>query len=125
MIDLAQRADSGYISLKEISARQGVSVKYLEMIVGVLHKGGLVKSLRGKNGGYKLAVDASACTAGTVLKLTEGDLAPVSCLAYPVNPCPRSGQCETLSFWEGLDKVIDGYVEGVTIFDLLPKRAKW
>ena len=123
MIDLAKRQDEGFISLKQISERQGVSVKYLEMIAGVLNKAGLVQSLRGKHGGYKLALPPEACTAGTVLKLTEGDLAPVTCLAYGENKCERAARCETLPFWQGLDQVIDNYVESVTIADMMDREV--
>lgn len=121
MIDLAERQDEGFISLKQISERQGVSVKYLEMIAGILNKAGLVQSLRGKNGGYKLAVPPQACTAGAVLKLTEGDLAPVACMACAENSCDRAATCETLPFWQGLGRVIDHYVESVTIADMMDR----
>lgn len=118
MIDLAQHNGSSYITLKDVSQRQGISVKYLEQITSLLSKYGLLLSVRGPSGGYKLARKPEDYTAGEILRVTEGDLAPVACLAEPENTCPRKGCCPTLSFWEGLDTVINSYLDGTSLRDL-------
>jgi Rrf2 family protein len=110
--------EEGYISLKDIAARQGVSMKYLELIIPALHKAGYVKSTRGKFGGYKLAKPAGECTVGAILKLTEGSMAPVSCLDCE-DSCSRAADCITLPMWMKLDQIIDEYLESVTIEDLI------
>lgn len=122
MLDLAKNDRGGSISLKEIGARQGIPVKYLETIMAVLLRAGLVTSARGKGGGYRLACSPSVCTAGRVLKLAEGGLAPVACLAEEPNACPRAASCETLPLWQGLDRAVDAYLESVTLEDLLEGR---
>jgi len=119
MIDLAQHNNGEYISLRDVCERQEVSAKYLEMIIGILNKAGFVMSLRGKNGGYKLAKTPGEYTVGSIIKLTEGNLAPVACLEPPVNQCSRADKCITLDFWKGLYKVIDDYVESKTLEDLI------
>ncbi len=124
MVELAQHDKDVYVSLKEISEHQGVSVKYLETIASILHKAGFVTSLRGKGGGYKLAGAPGGYTVGSVLKLMEGSLAPVACLEPKTNKCSRAGQCVTLPVWRKLDHIIDEYVESVTIEDMImQKRA--
>ncbi len=122
MIDLALNSDGEFISLKTISDRQEISMKYLEAIVSTLQKAGFVISLRGKGGGYKLARPAGEYTVGSVLKLTEGSLAPVSCLEYKTNTCGRSSQCLTLPMWQTLDTLVDDYLESITIEDLVLKN---
>lgn len=122
MLDLAKNDRGESISLKEIGARQGIPVKYLETIMAVLLRAGLVTSMRGKGGGYRLACSPSSCTAGRVLKLAEGGLAPVACLAEQPNSCPRAACCETLPLWRGLDLAVDSYLESVTLDDLLAGR---
>jgi Rrf2 family transcriptional regulator, iron-sulfur cluster assembly transcription factor len=122
MIDLAQHDNDKYISLKDISERQEISMKYLEMIVGVLNKAGFVLSLRGKSGGYKLAKKPCDYTAGSILKLTEGNLAPVACLECEINQCPRADHCITLPMWQKLGKLVDDYLESITIEDLINRQ---
>ena len=119
MIDLAQHRENGFISLKEIAERQQVSMKYLEMMVGILNRADYVQSLRGKSGGYKLSRNPDEYTIGAILKLTEGSMAPVSCIENGMATCDRAGDCITLPLWRGLDKVIDEYLESVTLEDLL------
>ncbi len=119
MIDLARQEKSEYISLKAISERQQISMKYLEAIVAVLNKAGFLQSLRGKDGGYRLAKEPSQYTIGEVLKLTEGSLAPVACLEGCDNVCQSSDGCITLPLWQKLDGIIDNYLESVTLEDLL------
>ncbi len=119
MIDLAGQEKSEYISLKAISERQQISMKYLEAIVSVLNKAGFLQSLRGKDGGYRLAKEPSQYTIGAILKLTEGSLAPVACLEGCDNVCQSSDGCITLPLWQKLDGIIDTYLESVTLEDLL------
>ena len=122
MIDLAQHRENGFISLKEIAERQQVSMKYLEMIVGILNRADYVQSLRGKSGGYKLSRNPDEYTIGAILKLTEGSMAPVSCIENGMATCDRAGDGITLPLWRGLDKVIDEYLESVTLEDLLNRN---
>ena len=115
MIDLAQHNDDGYISLKEISARQDITVRYLEQIIAILLKAGFVQSFRGKSGGYRLSRHPREYTTEDILKLTEGSLLPLSCTASQNSPCPRASSCATLPFWRGLQKVIEDYLGRVTL----------
>ena len=119
MIDLAQHDSSEYIALKDISKRQDISIKYLEQITSLLSKFGLLQSVRGPQGGYKLAKRPSDYTIGEILRITEGDLSPVACLSQPVNTCPRASDCATLHMWEGLSKVINDYLDNKTLEDLV------
>lgn len=122
MIDLAQHDDGEYVSLKEIAGRQDISIKYLEAIVGILNKSGFVSSQRGKSGGYRLAMAADKCTVGSILKISEGSLAPVSCLSDE-GGCDKAGECVSLPLWRNLDRIVDDYLESVTLKDLLEMSA--
>jgi len=122
IIELAQRNTDGYVSLKTIAEHQEISMKYLEMIVSILHASGFVISLRGKSGGYRLAKEPGEYTVGSILKLTEGSLAPVSCLDGQENTCGRAENCITLPMWKKLDTLIDDYLESVTIEDLISRQ---
>ena len=119
MLDLAVHENGGLIPLREISTRQGITIKYLEQVMNLLNKAGYVRSVRGAGGGYRLAKEPSQYTIGDILRVAEGSLAPVSCLEDEVNQCPRSAECFTLNFWEGLAGVINGYVDSVTLADLI------
>ncbi|MEY8353610.1 Rrf2 family transcriptional regulator [Lachnospiraceae bacterium 54-53] len=121
MIDLAEHNNGEYITLMDIAERQEISEKYLESIVSILSKNSLLISLRGKGGGYKLAKDPEDYTVGSILRLTEGSLAPVSCLEGERNNCGRASHCQTLEMWEGLNKLINDYFDGITIADLVRK----
>lgn len=123
MIDLAQNGREGVVSLKDIARRQEISAKYLELIIAILNKGGLVCSTRGKSGGYRLVKPPAAYTIGSILKLTEGSLAPVACLTPGQDACCRSGQCEALPMWRRLDQIIDEYLESVTLQDLVEQSS--
>ncbi|MGM9548549.1 MAG: RrF2 family transcriptional regulator [Faecousia sp.] len=123
MIDLAEHQSDAFISLRGIAQRQEISEKYLESIIRMLVKAKVVESLRGKGGGYRLSKAPDQYTVGSILRLTEESLAPVSCLEENADPCPRSGRCRTLSLWKGLDKVIHEYLESVTIADLMKQSA--
>ena len=105
--------------MKEIAARQELSLKYLERIVPLLSRKGLVEGVHGKGGGYRLGVEPENCSLWQVLMLTEGDLAPVSCLECDAKPCERSASCKTLPVWKELDKRIREYLQSVSLADLL------
>lgn len=117
MADLAKNRREDFISIQEIATRQGISVKYLESIIAILCKAGFVVSRRGKQGGYKLSKSPKDYTIGSILKLAEGSLAPVSCLDGV--DCAHAESCDTLPFWQGLNRAIDMYVESYTLQDLV------
>lgn len=129
MIDLAEHIDEGYIPLQTIAKRQGISEKYLESILAVLSKAGLLDAVRGKGGGYRLSKPAKEYTAFEVLSLTEGTLAPVTCLERG-QQCENAVNCRTLPLWQGLDQVIAAYLCSYTLADLTrgekpqPKRRR-
>lgn len=117
MAELARYAPGTTVSLKEISERQNLSLKYLEQIVTPLAKSGLVSSVRGAQGGYRLARPAAQITSGEILRAVEGELTAIPCLASSVD-CPHRGQCHTLDFWSGLNDLINKYVDGITLEQL-------
>lgn len=119
MLELAQFDPDQTVPLPLIAERQGISEKYLESILAVLSKAGLVTGLRGKGGGYRLCRSLKDYSVGEILRLTEGSLAPVSCLEGMVNDCPRAGACRTLPMWETLDSLINNYLDSVSLEDLL------
>ncbi len=111
MIDLAEHQATGRIPLKEIAQRQGISEKYLENILSTLVRANMLSGMRGKGGGYLLTRPPE--------RYTEGSLAPVACLDGDCNGCERSESCPTLDMWRGLDKLINEYLDGITIEDLV------
>ena len=119
MLELAQAEKGAYLSLPVIAKKQEISEKYLESIVSVLVKVGLVEGMRGKGGGYSLNRALKDYSVGEILRLTEGSLAPVSCLEGGENPCPRACKCETLFMWENLETLINNYLDGVSLEDLV------
>jgi Rrf2 family protein len=119
LCDMAEHQADGYIPLKEIAQRQEISEKYLESIIKILVKDGILAGLRGKGGGYRLNQRPDQITVGAILRLTEGSLAPVSCLEAGAAPCDKAAWCRTLTLWQGLDKVIHDYLESHTISDLV------
>lgn len=121
MIDLAEHQTDDFISLKGIAERQEISEKYLESIIRMLVKAKVLESLRGKGGGYRLKKAPDQYTVGSILRLTEESLAPVSCLEEGADTCPKQAKCRTLPLWKGLDKVIHEYLEGVTVADLMER----
>ncbi len=123
MIDLAEHNHGEYVSLMDIAKRQEISEKYLESIVSVLSKSGLLISLRGKGGGYRLAKKPQDYPVGTILRLTEGPLAPVACLEGETNVCNRASRCKTLTMWEDLNKLINDYFDGITVADLMSESG--
>ena len=124
MVDLAENRQRGYVPMKEIAERQEISLKYIEQIISVLSKNSLIEGVRGKGGGYRLSRPPAGYTAEEVLRLTEGDLAPVACLQCGRKPCSREKVCRTKTLWKGLDAVISQYLESVTLEDLMEKIAE-
>lgn len=122
MIDLAEHQSDGYIPLKEIADRQEISEKYLESIIKLLVKEKLLTGLRGKGGGYKLTKSPDQYTVGSLLRLTEESLAPVACLEPNADACPRMAVCRTLPLWQGLDQLINDYLNRFTIADLMRRE---
>ena len=118
MIDLSEHQSEKYVPLKEIAARQEISEKYLENILKVLVQNGFLEGLRGKGGGYRLTRSPDQYTVGEVLMLTEGSLAPVSCLTPNVAPCSRMANCRTYEMWKGLNDLISNYFSNITLADL-------
>lgn len=119
IIDLAEHNSGKYIPLTDIAARQEISEKYLESIVSILSKNNYVDSLRGKGGGYRLNRSPDEYTVGSIIKLIEGSLAPVACLEDNAKPCERASECRTIGMWTGLQKLINDYLEGITVGDLI------
>jgi len=119
MIDLAENCNGKYIAMKEVAARQEISLKYLERILPLLVKANLVEGVQGKGGGYKLVTTPDKIRVGEVLRLTEGDLAPVSCLEKGSPECEKRIECRTYPLWHGLDKVISDYLDEWYISDLV------
>ena len=123
MLDLAERRDEGYIVLMDIAKRQEISEKYLESIIAVLSRAGFVQALRGRGGGYRLAREPESYTVGSILKLTEGPLAPVACLEGEKNLCNRAATCKTLPMWTKLDMLVNDIFVDITLADLLQETA--
>ena len=124
LLDLAEHDNGGFIALKEIAERQGISKKYLEQIVPVLNKSNILQTNRGFQGGYRLAKSPDKYTVGMILRLTEGSLAPVACLEQSPNECERSDSCPTLYVWKGLYDVINNYLDSITLRDILDKKIE-
>ena len=118
MIDLAEHQSEKYVPLKEIAARQEISEKYLENILKVLVQNGFLEGLRGKGGGYRLTRSPDQYTVDEILMLTEGSLAPVSCLTPNAVPCSRMANCRTYEMWKGLNDLISNYFSNITLADL-------
>jgi len=123
LLDLAEHKNDGYISLKDISERQGISKKYLEQIVTQLSHPDILRTNRGNKGGYMLAKEPDKYTVGQILRITEGGLSPVSCLADETNQCEKSECCKTLWVWQGLEKIINKYLDDITLQDILYNGA--
>lgn len=123
MIDIAENSNGSFIPLNDIAARQQISEKYLESILVILTRGNLLLGMRGKGGGYQLTRDPKEYTLGTILRLTEGSLSPVACLKEGTTPCEKSGICKTLPVWKGLHDVINTYLDGITLAELMEYKG--
>ena len=124
LLDLAEHKNNGFIALKDIAARQGISKKYLEQIVPLLNKSDFLLVNRGFQGGYMLARSPEKYTVGDILRITEGSLAPVACLEQKPIQCERSADCPTLAIWQGLERVINEYLDNITLQDILDKQME-
>ena len=122
MLDLAQNQGDGYVALKDIAARQEISKKYLEQIIPLLNRAGLLQTARGVQGGYRLTRQPEEYTVLDILTVTETGLAAVACLEQDAPACPRCAECLTLPVWQGLDQVVREYLSGITLQDVLDKR---
>jgi Rrf2 family protein len=124
LVDLAEHHDEGFVALKDIADRQHISKKYLEQIIAILNQTDFLLSNRGAQGGYKLAKTPDHYSVGNILRCTEGSLASVACLESKVNTCERKDSCATLYIWEGLDKVIDEYLDSISLQDIIDHSHK-
>lgn len=124
MVNFAQRGGDEYIPLKEIAEQEGISQKYLESIMTTLSKAGFVDAVHGKGGGYRLNRSPKDYTVGGILKLTEGSLSAVSCTSQGAAACSRTECCQAKPMWDRLDKLIDDFLEGITLEDLLSDNRK-
>ncbi|OUQ13512.1 RrF2 family transcriptional regulator [Lachnoclostridium sp. An138] len=121
LIDLAEYEEDGYTPLKDIAGRQDISQKYMESIMTMLSKNKLVEGVHGKGGGYRLNRSPEDYSVGEILRITEGTLAPVACLERDAQPCPRAADCRTLPLWDKLNDMITGYLDSVSLADLMKK----
>ena len=122
MIDLAQHDGEAPVSVREIALRQDISGKYMEQIIGVLNRAGLLRSVRGAQGGYHLMRPAQEITVGMILRATEGDLAPAECVSRDAMPCYRSGECSTRLVFEKVYSAINNVIDHVTLSELIPEE---
>ena len=122
LVDLAEHQNCGFVALKDIADRPHISKKYLEQIIPIFHKSDILKTTRGSQGGYMLSRTPDKYTVGEILRLTEGNLAPVECLDRNPVGCERSGECATLPVWQGLNRVINEYLDSITLQDILDQQ---
>ncbi len=121
MLDLGMHSNDGYIALKDIAERQHISKKYLEQIVPLLNGAKMLSTNRGYQGGYKLSRSPKEYTVAEILNVTEGSIAPVACLDGDPTECSHYNECMTIAVWEGLYKVINEYLGGITLQDIIDK----
>jgi len=119
IVDLAEHNNGGFIPMKDVAERQEISLKYLEKILPVLTKNGLIKGVHGKGGGYRLTREPEKYKVSEILRLMEGNLAPVACLDCNAESCSRTAECRTLPMWEKFNEIINNYFDGITIADLM------
>ena len=123
LLDLAEHKNEGYVSLKDIALRQGISKKYLEQIVTLLNNSDMLRANRGYQGGYMLTMNPDQYSVGHILRITEGNLSPVDCMKNEPNKCERSVQCKTLPVWQGLEKVVNEYLDNITLQTILDEHS--
>lgn len=123
LVDLAEHTGQGYVPMKAIAERQGLSLKYLERIIPVLTRNGIIEGVQGKGGGYRLVRPPEECRIGDILRLTEGDLAPVACLECSAEPCARSHECRTYPLWVEFYQLVNDYFDGKTLADIVRGTA--
>lgn len=124
LLDLAEHQEDGYVALKDIAERQSISKKYLEQIIPLFNKSNILRTTRGFQGGYRLAKSPDTCTVGEILRLTEGSLSPVACLEHTPIECERCNDCATLPVWQGLYRVVNEYLDGITLQDILNQQKE-
>lgn len=122
LIDLAEHNGKGFVALKEIAERQDISKKYLEQIIPILNRSGMLITNRGYQGGYKLGRKPEDITVGEILRNTEGSMAPVACLEQTPNQCEKCSYCVTLPIWQGLEKVVNEYLDGISLQDIIEQK---
>ena len=122
LLDLAEHKGDGYIPMKAVAERQGLSLKYIQAIMPVLSKNGLIEGVHGKGGGYRLSKPLSEYRVGDILRLTEGNLAPVTCLECDAKPCVRADTCPTLPMWTKFHKMVNDYFDGITLENLIKNK---
>ncbi len=119
MLDLAEHRDEGYIAMKKVAQRQGLSLKYMEKIMPALSKSHFVEGIQGKSGGYRLSRSPAEYRVGDILRLAEGDLAPVECAGCNGGECDRAGECRTKPMWQEFHNLVNNYFDSITLADLL------
>ena len=119
LLDLAEHQNDGYIAMKNVAERQGLSLKYIEKIMPVLSKNNYVEGVHGKGGGYRLSREPKDYRVGDILRLAEGDLAPVTCLQCKAEKCDRADTCPTLPMWTEFYNIVNNYFDGITLNDLM------
>lgn len=119
MIDLAENNNGSYIPMKEVAERQGLPFKYLARIMPILAHNHVVDTIPGKSDGYRLNRKPEEYTVGEILRLTDGNLVPVACLACGAEPCEQASQCRTLPVWKNLQNMVDSYLDSITLKDLM------
>lgn len=119
LLDLATHSEDGYVPMKDVASRRGISLKYIEQILPVLTKNGLLEGIRGKGGGYKLKRAPEEVTVGEILRLTEGDLAPVACVSQKNEPCRDTDSCKMFRMWQRFDEITNEYFDSITLSSLL------
>lgn len=119
LLDLAQNDSGAYIPMKDVAARQGLSLKYIEQIMPLLKKANVVEGVHGKGGGYRLVKSPKDYKIGDILRMAEGSLAPVACLDCGAKPCERSGNCRTLPMWTKFYEMTNEYFDSITLADLI------
>ena len=123
MVDIAEHQKDGYVTLKDVALRQGISKKYLEQIALHISQAGMLRAVRGYQGGYMLARPATEYSVDSILQVVEGSMAPVSCLEQYPNACERCEICKTLPVWQGLQNLINDYLKGITLEDIVEGRV--
>lgn len=125
MIDLAEHGGGDFVPMKEVAARQEISLKYIERIMPLLTKENLVEGQHGKGGGYRLCRPPEDYSVGEILRITEGELAPVACLERGAKPCPRAAECRTLPMWKKYYAMTNEFFDGISIADLMKNGASY
>ena len=124
LADIAEHREKRYVPMKEVAQRQGISLKYLERILPVLTQNGYLEGVQGKGGGYRLIKKPEECRLGDILRLTEGDLAPVACLEHDAQPCDRAEQCHTYPIWVEFYQIVNAYFDQKTLADMIRYETK-